>query len=457
MMSAEHPTEQLSPILQEQAAYDAYMTRYDHVPAAIVAERKGSYPHFPAYAEVLERVTDTTKISLAETVPEDTDEGIRLIEPLGFTFRQSFKGAPEDAYAAYAEAGGVNVTDPRLHLPESTQVLLSEKCRQAVVKKTAEDVYLGQCWWGELETAEFPYTGIGEDINEGRLSETFEVRHGEQALQIVNLDRPITDDEIEEMRQVIERVSEISEGRVFERVKIIVLQYADRFYGQDGRFLPGRGILCLNTVARDLQHLIKERQFVAGDWSHFQNVIAHELGHTLDIGENDKRAQDQHNELDKGDNEGSFFASAFTVPLGWRYVPHHFADYPRYHAIQGIQEPSKEVWIVDEDGSEQKVVTRKHFDDADLASDLPVTSYAYSSPSEDYAEAFRRYALAGPESLGALRRSVVEHTIAKLVGKTHTNYDASLRTTITRKKLNDIQTGYSVPTEKKYQLLVNEF
>ena len=459
-MNAEYPTEsslpqepmvELAPIAPPKESGDSYMNRYkDGVPDA--EAHRATYPHFPSSEEVRERVAATTKI----IVHPDSDIG-QTGEALPVVTKQSpyslmlaFKG---DIVEAYKE-GGINILDPRLEL--SSQV--EDGFMQELIDDTSREVNLKQSWWQDMRVEVGKRTNIGEDIAEGRLSEAFEIRQGDKAITILNLDRPLG--ELEEMRLVIEQVAKASKGAIFHRVKILALQHASRFEdGTGGEHYHERDLITVNTLARDCE--VAETEIVKDNgWSPFQNVIAHELGHALDVqqaNDEDKQILDQHADLDTGHPYVHPMASAFSRPLGWHMDTMRFehtdddeilgpAQFTTYHHVHGIQGPAKEILTVGPDGIELKVQTEEHFASKDIQKDLPVTPYAYTNPPEDYAEAFRKFALEGPQSIGVVRRAVIEHTLSRLVSDKHINY--SIPVEAKKIDFHELNTTPHIPKEK---------
>jgi hypothetical protein len=446
---------------------EAYVHRYDVLPENIET-LTDSYPSFPSRQDIEDRITAETAFPLvmakpyneyAETEISPSRGTIRLNPEV---VRPSFSGTDEELEAALSmdakidSSIGIQLADERLQLPKDVHDQAMQDATERAAKASANMIANSEAWWLNSNWK------VDKDIAEGRLTEAFEFSFGDKAIRLVNLDKPLTDEVLENIGIVLDRVVKATEGSVLDRLNTILLQHHDRFVpGNFGEALGHSGVFRLNTIIVDLNYILEQKAIGSrlDGISYYQQTLAHEIGHLMDISDmGDNEAWEQLRALNPTDQQGMHYRSAFGPLLGWQHAEYEVTDeegQKKTHRIKGIGKVPTRTLVMGEDGLPVEVDAREHFGEDVVERAVPVSPYGYSKEEEDFAEAFANYALAGEAALDPVRLEALKLTMKHLKpGNTLASIeDIPMQTK--RLELNEIDTTVTVPEEYPVSVFID--
>jgi hypothetical protein len=239
---------------------------------------------------------------------------------------------------------------------------LSQELRTVVEKKTA----LLDRWWD----TDVQY-GLRADAEKG-VSDALRLHIGNDSIEVANLtSEKLTEDERKEVIETIERVNAFTGGRLLENTRGIALRDNDQFpEGTDGTHSTyGRFISANLGSMREHPEAAPRYGDYFGDTppSRLQTILAHELGHAMDL----------------------------------IYGQYHFDDKFGWEKIEDRDNYDRELDCVGLDEN--------------------VTTYGNVSPAEDFAELFAIMALGGdvsklPNKAQAMIEYIQSHRTEGFIG-----------------------------------------
>lgn len=254
-------------------------------------------------------------------------------------------------------------------------------------------------WW------DTSYKGLGDKVNEG-VTDALQISDGERALNVLNLcDQSLNEEEVADLQTAFQAVITLTQGKILDRVRGVALLPDDSFKPSDaGGFSKHGRILALNmdSIRSGLAYLKTnphvqtryDRYFKNKNVSFMTMLIAHELGHAMDILEVDEA---ERSGVDPAKAAGRMAnqlsgVSYFQSQFGWKN-----------YATEQREFDKEEHWRIDDT-------------EAIECREFPLTSYARTSPEEDYAEAFAVTALGGDMDSAPQRQRVVMQSIQNANG-----------------------------------------
>jgi hypothetical protein len=251
-------------------------------------------------------------------------------------------------------------------------------------------------WW---------LNSIEADFIDKNIRQVVRVIEGKNSIDVVNcLDQALAKEHIDSIENVFNAVANYTGNKIFSRVKGIALLPGTEFEDNvAGHFQASRGVIVINMDQwgrnSDSDGLGKfKRFFPDGQVNFFELILAHEMGHAMDIIDMDEVEKHQ---IDKDKfawmSFGGFTSgfSAFDDQFGWS---HEVINSDPSNPFS-----SKNVHRLDEAA------------EIEWREDAP-TGYATEHPTEDFAESFAIIALGGETSKLQSRAKVIGETVIKASG-----------------------------------------
>lgn len=244
-------------------------------------------------------------------------------------------------------------------------------------------------WWisSEAEKA----------IDDG-VHELYRISEGENHVDLVNcVEQKLTDQEQASIVKVFNAVAQYTGGKIFDRISGIALVPKESFPAQTvGDYQAATGVLRINAEAlRDKQDMGRyDEYFEEGQTNWFEVVLAHELGHPMDI--NSLQEADAHG-LDRD-------------RINWQAFGGFTNDFSSFQELAG--------WAAIKGGADQIFKTDWEFNAEDGLTECVPTEYAGTAPNEDFAETFAITVLGGNVSSLPIRRQKLIETVQKAQGNT---------------------------------------
>ena len=245
---------------------------------------------------------------------------------------------------------------------------------------------------------------LDKDVEE-RLLDQLQIKNDEtgQSVDILNCSaEALTTEEQKLIADTFQAVANFTGGKVFERVRGLVLSQRDRFEGDTvGAYMSYAGIVRINMD--QLRELSKEAEESSrydkylGGGRFFEAVFAHELGHAMDI-----------TSLDQAEKAGIQTEGKITNAFGG--VTHDFSLFDEQFGWTGgevVQDPNQK-WVRDWKIDPAHEIECREFSP---------TNYGTTNPKEDFAETFAIMSLGGKRDSFPLRA-------AKLAEGLQTLYEA---------------------------------
>lgn len=248
------------------------------------------------------------------------------------------------------------------------------------------------------------WVGSGAEIRVKKgINEIYEVIDGDGRVEILNCSgRELTDIEKESIVKVFGAVSSLTGGKIYDRVKGIVFAPDEDFDSKEvdytnepqkiiGDFNHGSGIVRMNAdYIQSAENAERYSPYFDGQpVDIFEMILAHELGHAMDI----KTLQevDQHG-IDKTKQEWSSFGEIT-------------GDFSSFQQLAGWLATQK---VVGKTGLLRENVWS--FDESETTECAP-TNYGGTKPHEDFAETFAIIAMGGDRSKLPARYEQLAKTI----------------------------------------------
>lgn len=433
---------------------EEYKHRYDE-PLPDLESRLQDYPHFIDQADIEHIIRTTAEFPLVDKKPFDEYEPGEPV-PQGYSvllppeeLRAYFTGTGAELEGANVARSdyfyGIQITDPRVQIPEDVKTRLVDEAKLKAVEGKAQVIANSKAWWLNKNWK------VDTDIQEGRLTEAYELSLGDNKIQLVNLDKPLDEETLNGISVVIEKIARATNGRIFDCLNTLVLQHNDRFEpGVFGEALGITGAFRLNTAIIELNHIIEENGHTKGygqGYKYWQTTLAHEIGHMMDISDlRDNEAWEKLKEIEDDEAKSTQFRSAFGPLVGWRHKKHQgeVDGQKKQHTIRGISSPPTETLILD-DGKLTKVNTLQHFGKTAIDTATPVSSYGSTREEEDFAEAFAAYVLDGPEAVDPIRRAALELTFSALINAQPVEISPDEQLAINKQDLANLKTDIDTP------------
>ncbi len=263
------------------------------------------------------------------------------------------------------------------------------KTEEEVSTRVGETVFSENSWY-------LTEPNLKEDVANGRVSEQFIATDGKREIRIVNFSgTKLTDEQAEQMHQVIKTVSAISGGASFDAVNAICFLGSDKFKGDVVGSARGvTGVIVLNeSLINGEADARPDLKFKDIDQNGLETTLAHEMAHLVEL------------------KDPQF--GAYAKGTGWETAVNAFTD-DQGNAVRDsrsvLKTPSM-VAINDKEDKAQMVSAVNEFGVDQTTAAKPVTRYAYTNEREDLAEAFVVYANSDRDdvaSLDSLRRGALE-------------------------------------------------
>lgn len=252
-------------------------------------------------------------------------------------------------------------------------------------------------WWSKAPT---------EQLIDDKLREVYRVHEGQNNVDIFNCAvNDLTPEALTSIENALNAVANYTGGKIFERVKGIVIAENDHFQEDiAGYYNFSSSTLAINIhVLQDEDHRASlgryAKYFPDGGTNWFELVLTHELGHAMDIHKVEE-ADEHHINKDAywwsgfGGMTNDF--SAFDDHFGWR------------NTIEEVEQENG--------GSISKNIRRMDEAEELECREYTPTGYARTHPKEDFAETFAIAVLNGDLSRLPQRQKLLQETIQKAHG-----------------------------------------
>lgn len=345
-------------------------------------------------SDVIERLKQTVEFVPAADLPDDAPK-------TGFMISEYEQG---DSFwnRVYSESVSPGSTEIIPSQDEESATLFDETVARA---RKDQMLFKGVAaqegrWWLGSPTAE-PRVEAG-------INEIYSITEGDRQVDLLNCtEREMTEIETASIERVISAVSTLTGGKIFDRIKGIMLvpdedlghksvSYSSEPLRIMGDFNYGTGIVRINldyASSTELQERV-QKYFEPGSLSALEFILAHELGHAMDVRTIEE--VDAHG-ISKEDREWSSIGdvtkdfSSFQQLAGWVVTK---------KLVDGATDKKEEVWTYDDTRSTECVPT----------------NYGSTDPKEDFAESFAIVTLGGDISDLPDRYKQIAKTIHTLEG-----------------------------------------
>ncbi len=240
--------------------------------------------------------------------------------------------------------------------------------------------------------------------NGGQLQQFIEFIDGDQRTALLNLSkRQLSEQEIEDIRTVLQSVSQRTNGLSSQLAKYIVVQdpeyliseasQADSNLDTLGQTIHSRGLIRLNSLIFDREKATETDEQLP-NLTAAQATLTHELYHLFSDG------------TDHGAD-----TSNFSQALGWGYVDESDVLNPS----EELGQPPDKTWVY-RNGQYLKVPTQSLVGDQEVK---PTSKYGSEESGEDAAEAFVPYvhysAETGGSDVDAVRRNALDNKVRNII------------------------------------------
>lgn len=241
-------------------------------------------------------------------------------------------------------------------------------------------------WWDSSKSKE---------LVTSNLKEAFRINEGTRHMDLLNCsDDALTEAERASVEKTFNAVANFTGSKIFSRVKGVIFAPGSEFEGEvAGDIQAAAGVIRMNMdVLRKKDSLGRYKEYFADDevnW--FEVVLAHELGHAMDI-----------SSIDEADSHG---ISKDTVEwLGMFGMTRDFSAFQAIDEWQAHKKDGKNHWMIDELAETE-------------CRDYAPTNYSLNSPHEDFAETFAITALGGDVSQLPRRSEIISKTMQLAEGR----------------------------------------
>ncbi len=264
---------------------------------------------------------------------------------------------------------------------------------------------MSEAWWNAGHSREL--------IKEG-VTEVFRVESGDKSLDILNCTtEALTLNEQQAIQAAMQHVASYTGNKVFDRAAGIILASGDHFQENSAgfyNFMDRTVRVNMDVVRQDATLATRYQKYFADDANvgFLEVIIAHELGHSMDINTLDEVALhgiDKDSYHWNGFNNRSSDFSVFDDKFGWtHHVEKPLASDPKYPDTPPTEKPQTVHRINDAMESE--------------CGEYSPTGYGRSDPKEDFAESFAIAALGGDTSKFGSRTKVIAEALTLAEGST---------------------------------------
>jgi hypothetical protein len=363
-----------------------------HITGQIVplaAEMAEPLTQFESVEQVLERLRCDLDIvpeaDVDDSLPSTTYVGDELSNGRHFWHRWSGEDLPEGAKEIVQDGA----PDSAILFKEAADKARENDDLLLAIAREAE----GR-WW----TSSLAEKSVQRGIREG-----FRIREGRNEADILNCsEHDLTPEQQQSMAKVFGAVSTFTGGKIFDRIKGIVLapdeDFEKRTVGKDKKLKSVLGIIQIENgvISINIDRILEDKstferyaKYLEGiDTDLFEVTLAHELGHAMDI----KSMQEvKAHDLD-------------TERISWSW--HH--DFSTFQEMAG--------WLAVKGGGAFATKTEWSFNGDETIECVP-TDYGLTNPKEDFAETFAIAALGGDLSSMPERQKKLAETIQKAQGE----------------------------------------
>ena len=264
---------------------------------------------------------------------------------------------------------------------------------------------MSEAWWN---------AGHSRDLVKEGVSEVFRVESGEKSLDILNCTTEIlSSEEQQAVQAALQHVASYTGNKVFDRAAGIILASGDHFEEDSAglyNFMDRTVRVNMDVVRKDASLANRYKKYFdeGANIGFLEVIIAHELGHSMDINTLDEV---QTHGIDKDSYHWNGFSnrssdfSVFDNKFGWT----HHIEKPL------VSDPS-----TPDLPAVEKRQTVHRMDDAmeSECGEYSPTGYGRSDPKEDFAESFAIAALGGDTSKFSARTKVIAEALAQAEGST---------------------------------------
>lgn len=250
---------------------------------------------------------------------------------------------------------------------------------------------------------------LEQDLSEGYVTQLFEITlEGREPVQVVNFsDSLLNEHQVQQIREVTDKVAELTAGAVFDATKAICILPSSRF--RDRVLGSARGysnVITLNEslvngdVERRVRESGEEPKFSEHGLDFLESTLTHEYWHLIEF---------QDTEM-----------SAYAASTGWKADERNIVD--DYGNVEFVSREylsyvPYQVMISDEDGKMHEIYTPDHYSEEVMRQAKPMTKYGYTNNREDSAEAFVPYVHASDDlddALDPIRHNAISGILARI-------------------------------------------
>ncbi len=262
---------------------------------------------------------------------------------------------------------------------------------------------MSEAWWN---------AGTSKELVEKGITEVFRVESADKSLDILNCtSEPLSADEQNCVQRAMQHVASYTGNKVFDRTTGVILATGDHFKDDSAgfyNFLDKTVRVNMDAVRKDANELAQRyKKYFPEDseTSFLEVIIAHELGHAMDINTLDEADahninRDQYDWFGWGNRSSSF--SVFDNKFGWT----QFIE-SRTEIVPGIPDTSID---------RRQTVHRMNDAMESECAEYSPTAYGRTHPKEDFAESFAIAALGGDTGMFTGRSQVVAEALVKAEG-----------------------------------------
>lgn len=244
---------------------------------------------------------------------------------------------------------------------------------------------------------------LKREIEDGRVSQHYRLSFNGGHVELVNFSNTkLTDTNLDQIKNVLTRVSNVSGAGTLNVTNAICIQSADRFSNDAVGAARGlSGVIRLHEGLLDPENEIGYEKFKDIGTSPLESTLTHEFAHLVELNDTEMRAYGK---------ETGWSTEYGTVVDDYGnavYVDRHTLDVSP-HNLQ----------VSDKDGKTREVHAKDHYGDEVIANAKPVTRYGYTNEREDLAEAFVPYVYA-KDTLDPVRKNALDGVLHRGSGGEH--------------------------------------